>query len=322
MEPADVQGYMRPMTISDLKNVDAAHGVYGVPQHGVIDPPRGVQFSPLAPDSQALEFQPDGSLDAMVVVAPPGVLERRYALAQALRALKPGGRLTALAPKDKGGSRLRKELEAFGCVVAEDARRHHRICATDRPAELSGLDEAIAAGAPQIAPKLSMWSQPGVFSWDRPDPGSVLLLKHLPKLSGEGLDAGCGVGLLAKAVLAEPKVTKLTLLDIDRRATDAARRNIEDARAEILQADIRDPDLALSELDFVVMNPPFHDGGHEDKRLGQAFVQRAADMLKKGGHLWLTANRHLPYEAVLNERFSKVELRAEEAGFKIYEARK
>ncbi|WP_269714163.1 class I SAM-dependent methyltransferase [Caulobacter sp. NIBR2454] len=322
MEPADIQGYMRPMTISDLKNGDAALGVYGVAQHGVIDPPRGVQFSPLIPDAQALEYQPDGSLDAMVVAAPPGVLERRYVLALALRALKTGGRLTALAPKDKGGSRLRKELEAFGCVVTEDARRHHRICMIDRPVTLVGIEEAIAAGAPQIAPKLSMWSQPGVFSWDRADPGSALLLKHLPKLSGAGLDAGCGVGLLARDVLARPTVTKLTLIDIDRRATDAARRNIEDPRAEIVQADIRDPDLKLADLDFVVMNPPFHDGGHEDKRLGQAFVQRAADLLRKGGHLWLTANRHLPYEAALNERFTKVELRAEEGGFKIYEARK
>ena len=38
-----------------------------------------------------------------------GTLERRYALALILRALKPGAPLTALAPKEKGGSRLGKE---------------------------------------------------------------------------------------------------------------------------------------------------------------------------------------------------------------------
>ena len=68
----------------------------------------------------------------MVMLAPPGAVERRYALALALRLLPPGAPLTVMAPKTKGGSRLRKELEAFGCAVAETARRHHRICVCER----------------------------------------------------------------------------------------------------------------------------------------------------------------------------------------------
>ena len=94
-----------------------------------------------------------------------------------------------------------------------------------------------------------------------------------------------------------------------------------DARARFHWSDVRAaPDL--SGLDFVVMNPPFHDGGAEDKALGQAFIRRGRDMLRKGGAMWLVANRHLPYEAVLNEQFSAVTPRADKAGFKVYEARR
>src|SRR5439155_25565400 len=113
---------------------------------------RAVQLSPLVPGAAALEDAPAGSYQRLTIAAPPGTLERRFVLAHALRALAPDGELIALAPKDKGGARLKKELEGFGCAVAESARRHHRICAARRPSEPTGLDAAIEAGGPQIPP--------------------------------------------------------------------------------------------------------------------------------------------------------------------------
>jgi 16S rRNA (guanine1207-N2)-methyltransferase len=75
-------------------------------------------------------------------------------------------------------------------------------------------------------------------------------------------------------------------------------------------------------LDFIVMNPPFHDTGMEDHSLGQAFIARAAMLLKPGGQCWLTANRHLPYEAPLHHHFTHVTLVDMADGFKIYRAEK
>ncbi|HVI33599.1 class I SAM-dependent methyltransferase [Phenylobacterium sp.] len=296
--------------------------VYGSPPPALASAPAGaVQVSPLVPGSAPLEDLERESLDVAVIAAPPGTLERRYVLALALRALRPGGALTAVAPKDKGGSRLGKELEAFGCEVVETGRQHQRIVQARQANELVGLDDAIAQGGPQAAPRLGLWSQPGVFSWDRPDPGSGLLVAGLPALSGRGGDLGCGVGVLARAVLTSPAVSQLDLVDIDGRAVAAARRNVEDPRARFHWADARRaPDLA--DLDFVVMNPPFHDAGAEDRELGRAFIRRAHQVLRRGGALWLVANRHLPYEAVLAELFSKVALKSEAQGFKVYEARK
>lgn len=302
---------------------NTVQAVYGFPLLDVVDVPGGaMQLSPLVLGSTDLAALAEGTLDEVIIQAPPGVAERRYVLAQALRVLKVGGRLTALAPKDRGGQRLNKELTAFGCTIGESAKRHHRICVALKPAALTDVDVAIAEGAPRRLDGDGLWTQPGVFSWDRLDPGSALLLKSLPPLSGFGVDLGCGIGILAHAVLTSPKVTKLTLIDLDRRAVEAAKRNVNDPRVEVVWADARRGAELATGLDFVVTNPPFHEAGAEDKGLGQAFITSAAAMLRKGGVLWIVANRHLPYEAVLNESFKTVRPVADAGGFKVYEARK
>ncbi|WP_137044624.1 class I SAM-dependent methyltransferase [Pseudolabrys sp. FHR47] len=302
----------------------SATGVYGTPPSDLADVPRdATQFSPLMPGAAGLDKQPAGSLDAITLLAPPGTIERRYALALALRALKGGAPLTALAPNDRGGTRLRKELEAFGLEVNEISKRHHRIATATK---VTGIDDIIAQviadGGPRFDDEIGLWTQPGVFSWDRLDPGTHMLIERLPALSGRGADFGCGIGILARAVLASDAVTELTLVDIDRRAIECAEHNLDTQRAKFLWADLRDPHPGLVNLDFVVMNAPFHDAGQEDKGLAQAFVRRAAESLRKGGVCVMVANRHLPYEAVLKPLFKAVTPVIEQGGYKIYEARK
>lgn len=295
--------------------------LYGQPDHDLAPTAsNAVQLSPLIVGSTNLTDVADESFDAVTVRAPAGAIERRYVLAHALRVLAPGGRLTAFAPKDRGGLRLKKELQALGCEVGESARRHNRICVSLRPVSSAALEDAIAAGAPRQIAENGLWTQPGVFSWDRLDAGTNALLQVLPPFSGVGADLGSGIGLLALNVLASPKVTKLTLVELDHRAVEVSRRNVTDPRAEIVWADARQ--TGLKDLDFIVSNPPFHEGGGEDKALGQAFIRAAADTLRKGGALWIVANRHLPYEAILAESFAKVRLAAEGGGYKVFEAKK
>ncbi|WP_062204388.1 class I SAM-dependent methyltransferase [Aureimonas sp. AU12] len=310
----------RPVTNNDLPEPPRT-AVYGAPPLDLVDvPPDAAQLSPLRPGSQAIEALPDGALDDLVVAAPPGSIERRFVLAHALRALRPGGTLTVLGAKDKGGGRLRGELEGFGCEVAERFKARQRLCTVTRPPTPQGLDEAIAEGSPVLVEKIGLQSQPGIFSWNRIDPGSALLVRHLPAFAGHGADLGAGLGILSRAVLASPKVEALTLIEIDRRAVDAAKLNVTDPRARFNWADARE--TKLTELDFVVTNPPFHAEGIEDRGLGQAFIASAARMLRRSGTLLLVANRHMPYEAALRTAFRSVETRVEEAGYKIFEARK
>jgi 16S rRNA (guanine1207-N2)-methyltransferase len=298
------------------------HHLYGAPPPELADiAAEARQFSPLCPDSGDLKDISPGTLPDLVMLGPPGAVERRHALALALRALAPGAPFLVMAPKDKGGGRLAGELADLGCPAHETAKRHHRICAAAAKGDPKAIDEAIAVGAPRFSESLGLWTQPGVFSWDRIDSGTALLIRHLPAFSGRGADFGCGIGLLGHAILRSEGVKALTLVDIDRRAVALCRHNISDERAKIVRADARVL-KGLEPLDFVAMNPPFHEGGAESRALGLAFIEKAAAVLRKGGHLWLVANRHLPYEAALARHFREVRAVADERGYKIVEARK
>ncbi len=297
-------------------------GVYGAPPQSLVQiPSQARQLSPLHPGATDLATAAPGSYASIVMQAPPGTLERRYAMAQALIALTPDAQFTVTAPKDKGGLRIAKELAAFGCTVSESSKSHHRICATRRPVTLTDGLDALKDGALRLVEPLGLWSQPGVFSWDRIDPGSDLLAARIPPLQGRGADLGCGVGYLALRVLQAPSVERLDLIDFDRRALDAAQRNVIDPRAHFQWADATASLADFQALDFVVMNPPFHSAATEDKALGQAFIRAAAKLLRRGGVCWLVANRHLPYEAVLSAQFKSVRLDHEAAGYKVFEAK-
>lgn len=294
-------------------------GVYGNPPRDLVKiTPNAIQFSPLFPGSQSLESHAPASLFRFVMLAPPGTIERRYTLALALKALAVGSTLTALAAKDKGGSRIAKELAVFGCEVEEEAKRHHRICICLRPAKLAGVDDAILEGAPRE--EGGIWTQPGVFSWNRIDAGSELLLAHLPPLAGRGADFGAGLGYLSRGILQSSQVKQIILIEVDRRAVDAARKNLDPSRVVIQWADLRSAEVQLRGLDFVVTNPPFHDGGIEDRALGEVFIKRSAEALKPGGVCWLVANRHLPYEPLLKTSFQSVRTVIETSGYKIFQA--
>lgn len=298
--------------------------IYGDVPPGLVEVPDGAaQCSPRAPGAVQIADLATASLASLVMHAPANAVERRRELALALRALRPGARLTALAANTKGGNRIAGELAALGCDPAARHKHHHQIVTALRPESGPALDDAIEAGAPRLLPDLELWSQPGLFSWDRIDPGSRLLLEHLPPLTGSGADLGCGIGVIARALRQQPGPPQLTLVDIDARALEMARRNVPGEGVAFLWADLRKPAPAMpAGLDFVVMNPPFHDGGNEDKALGQTFIARAAAMLRTGGVLWLTANRHLPYEATLAPLFGKVVRAAEQGGYKVYMAQK
>lgn len=294
--------------------------IYGAPPPGLASAPADArQLSPFTPGADLLEELADGALDGIVVAAPAGALERRYVLAQALRTLKPGGELVALAPRNRGGGRLRKELESMGVTVRETARRHHRVCLCRRPSGPLALAAPLADGGPQRPAALGLWSQPGLFSWDRIDPGSGLLSQHVHDLAGDGADLGCGVGVLSLAVLTSPEVASLALVDLDRRAIEASRRNVADARVHFIQADVTAAPPP-GNLDFVVMNPPFHLGGDEDRRLGQAFIAAAARALKPGGVCRMVANVGLPYEQTLRARFATVRPIGQDPRYKVFEA--
>ena len=266
------------------------------------------------------EFAPGFKVSScahLLHLMPPALMRELALEAQGLKIAAASLPTVALSPDARHLSLGPTDLSALQRVSPADA-----VALGDWQALMRRISRALHPVLAQTPPRLGLVSQPGVFSWDRPDPGSQLLAKHLGGVAGEGADLGCGVGLLALSVLASPKATALTLVDVDRRAIQAARRNIADPRARFLQTDLREPTPSLADLDFVVMNPPFHDGGEEDRGLGQAFIRRAAAMMRRGGVLRLVANIGLPYEATLAAAFDQARRLEQGGGYKVLEARR
>ena len=164
-------------------------------------------------------------------------------------------------------------------------------------------------------------SQPGIFSWNRIDDGSALLVAHLPDDLGKHVaDFGCGWGYLSLAMLrGSPGIARLDLIDAEHRALEAARANVVDPRTTFHWLDLA-AEPAPATYDTIVCNPPFHASRAATPALGQAVIEAAARALKPGGRLYLVANRGLPYEPVLKARFASFETLADNNKFRVSRA--
>jgi len=141
----------------------------------------------------------------------------------------------------------------------------------------AALDHGTVQGT-LLGKRVSFATARGLFSADRIDDGTRLLLSHLPDLSaapsgGDGtasehidvLDLGCGYGALGLAIAAAHTHATLTLVDRDRVAVAYAARNAETLGLERVRAlgglGYRDLDAA-ERFDLILCNVPARIGEH------------------------------------------------------------
>ncbi len=276
-----------------------------------------------------LEEVPTGekTYKLVLVHVPKQVEEARGCLALALHLLSPDGVLVAAAANDAGGNRLKKWLSDWGLPPQTLSKNKAKVVWGVRPPTLvPDVQLALKQVGTRVVPMeggLELTSQPGLFGWNKIDAGSRLLAAQIPKdLKGNGADFGAGIGYLSHEVLTRcGGVENFYVLEADTRALVCAKINLENVRADraitFQAADLTMIQKNLPPLDFIVMNPPFHEGKRTDSSIGQDFIRTAAQHLKKGGRLLMVANAHLPYEKTLEEYFSKTIKLAEKDGFKV-----
>lgn len=170
---------------------------------------------------------------------------------------------------------------------------------------------------------LNLSALPGVFARLQMDIGSRVMLEHLPKdMTGTVCDLGCGNGLLALSIKQKHPETRVIATDDSLLAVESARRNAE---ANDLSIDVRHGNIlqAVEEsLDWVVCNPPFHDGHKQLTNIADAMFLQSQQQLKSNGTLLVIANRHLPYQAKLKSLFGSVHSLSSDKRFVVYECRK
>jgi len=131
----------------------------------------------------------------------------------------------------------------------------------------------------------------GVFSPDRVDVGTSVLLAHAPAAppSGNLLDLGCGWGPIALSAALESPHATVWAVDVNERALDLVRTNAEKLRIPNVIA--ATPDQVPADLEFATIrsNPPIRVGKHELHSMLEQWMPR----LSLGSDAWLVVARNL-----------------------------
>ncbi|MDS2281200.1 class I SAM-dependent methyltransferase [Streptococcus pneumoniae] len=138
-----------------------------------------------------------------------------------------------------------------------------------------------------LGEKMTFLTDAGVFSKKIVDFGSQLLLKCLEVNQGETvLDVGCGYGPLGLS-LAKAYGVQATMVDINTRALDLARRNAEknNAKATIFQSNIYEQ--VEGHFDHVISNPPIRAG----KQVVHEIIEKSKDFLETSGDLTIVIQK-------------------------------
>lgn len=246
-------------------------------------------------------------------------------LARAYAMLKPGGVLVAAGRGDAGGQAIAKAAAKAFPEIGQASKHHCRVFWLRRgDAPPPVLADWLAGAALRPVAAIDAVSAPGVFGWDKVDKGSALLAECLDaRVTGRVADFGAGWGYLSREILRRcPGIAKLDVVEAEHLSLAAARRNL--AAPEGVALALRWHDVAaepgLGLYDWVVTNPPFHEGKAGDPDLGRAFIRAARMALAPKGRLLLVANRHLPYETAIAAAFRAQRVVAETLAFKVIEA--
>ncbi len=286
------------------------------------------EFDSLERSGFTVRSTSDESRYPLVLVLPPRQRgEARALLARAIESTAPGGIVIASMANDAGAKSGESDLERIAGPLDVVSKNKCRVFWTgplQGPVDTLLAAEWSALDAPRPILDGRFTSRPGVFAWDRIDAASALLVAHLPDdLRGRGADLGAGYGFLAAEVLERCTGVEMDLYEAEARALDLARINLQPfALRGAAHFHWHDVTAGLPQrYDFIVTNPPFHAQGRADRPdIGRDFIAVAANALRPDGRLWLVANRHLPYEAVLSTHFGTVRIVAEQQGFKVIEA--
>jgi 16S rRNA (guanine1207-N2)-methyltransferase len=221
----------------------------------------------------------------------------RRALAMALDAaasvVAPGGAIVLFGANAEGVKSAAKSLDVVAQdVLTVDTKRHSRVLAGRRRAEIEGLRGTLAAwrevGRLELNGHARPWvCYPGVFAGGALDAGTALLLDHLPELSvhRQGttvLDLACGTGVIGAVVRERYAGISVDFIDADAVAVTAARENV--AGATVICGD----GLAAApraRYDAILSNPPIHDGIEESLGFLERLIREAPAHLAVGGVL-------------------------------------
>lgn len=277
------------------------------------------------PEVVTSPWPPEGPFRTAALRLPRSKEELEMTLHGAVAALEPGGVLLVYGANDEGARSAPGRIEPLvGEVVTVQRMRRCRVLRADRPAAPPGLRRRLEdwrrTSTLSLGGEKRRWvSYPGLFAHGRLDPGTELLIEHLPSVADDSrvLDFGCGSGPLGAAVRTRTPTARLDLVDADAVALRAAEENVDGGRT-FLGTSL---DAARGPYDAIVSNPPYHAGKAETTGVAEALVRGAPSHLADGGVLALVVQRRLGMEEPLGRAFRRVDSPAADRTYAVFVAR-
>ena len=252
----------------------------------------------------------------------------QYQLAVLSRLLAPGTTVLAAGMDKHLSPRVAALLEEYiGPTERHRGQRKARLfsaCRDDRTGPAAAPPSSYYSEA--LAGELQ--SLPNVFSQDRLDGGSHLLLEQMPALAPASLvvDLACGNGVLGLSAFRRGLASEVLFTDESAMAIASARANAtrlfpaDSARFAFHQGDGL-ANYAGAAAGLILCNPPFHLNHVVDEYAGRRLLEQCARHLQPGGRLCIVANQHLDYLPTLRRHFNQVDRLARDRRFIVWLAR-
>ncbi len=266
--------------------------------------------------------------DLVIIMFPKSKAELNFTLAMIAHCLDENSKIVFVGEK-KGGiqslAKVTKDVLA-GCHKVDAARHCMIFLGSLKPHKLSevfNLKEWFTIYEVAIADiNIKIASLPGVFSQNKIDIGTKLLLTNLPnQMTGKILDFGCGAGVISCFIGKRFKTTLLSLVDVNALAITSAEKSLalNELQGEVYASN------SLSDVhasyNHVVSNPPFHQGLKTHYQASESFLSNIGKHLKKDACVSIVANSFLRYQPIMQENIGRTEIITKDKGFTIYRAK-
>ncbi|HYN87317.1 MAG TPA: methyltransferase [Ardenticatenaceae bacterium] len=271
--------------------------------------------------------------DVLLATLPKGKAAINRLIMDAATLLRSGGHFFLAGGNDEGIKSAAKRLEqAFGNAVVVAYRKGHRLVQAVAPEHSldSGQleDEGYYTFREMVVPARGQeWrviTKPGIFSWDRLDPATALLLEQLSVKPGARLlDLGAGYGIIGLVAARLAPQGWVDLVEAEVAGVEASRRTLEINSVRNAAVHLSDAAEAVRrEYDAVVTNPPFHQGHGVDYSVARQFIRDAYRLLVPGGSFWLVSNRNLRvnYSEIIRHTFDGVTVVHEDSRWQLLRA--
>jgi 16S rRNA G1207 methylase RsmC len=252
----------------------------------------------------------------------------QYQLAVLSRLIEPGATVLAAGMDKHLSPRVAVLLEEYiGPTERHRGQRKARLFSARRDEREGPAAEPPASYyCEALADELQ--ALPNVFSQERLDGGSRLLLEQLQALepATRVVDLACGNGVLGLSAFRQGLASEVLFADESAMAVASAQANAarlfptDSARFVFHRGDGL-ADYAGPAAGLILCNPPFHLNHVVDDYAGRRLLEQCARHLQPGGRLCIVANQHLDYLPTLRRHFGAVEKLARDRRFIVWLAR-